>query len=114
MSESSSTENAVRGERNATAVHRAPSVQSRISSVLAIGLMSVLGLGMLTWYYASAITRQSRARQSAQALSTNRAQGDAPLPSLGRIDPPPPPQSAVDSTPLASLDPGSSDRKSVV
>ena len=43
---------------------------------------------MLTWYYANALTRQSRARQSAQASSLNRAQGDMPLPSLGRIDPP--------------------------
>ena len=84
-------ESSVRGERDATAVNRAPSVQSRISSVLAIGLMSVLGLGMLTWYYANAMTRQSRARQSAQTMSTSRAQGDMPLPSLGRIDPPPPP-----------------------
>jgi type IV secretion system protein VirB10 len=50
--------------------------------------MSVLGLGMLTWYYANAMTRQSRARQSAQALSTSRAQGEMPLPSLGRIDAP--------------------------
>jgi type IV secretion system protein VirB10 len=74
-------------------------MQSRISSVLAIGLMSVLGLGMLTWYYAHAITRQSRARQSAQTLSANRAQGEMPLPSLGRIDPPTPP-SAFDTAPL--------------
>ena len=58
-----STEDSVRGERDVTSVKRAPSVQARISSVLAIGLMSALGLGMLTWYYASAITRQSRARQ---------------------------------------------------
>jgi type IV secretion system protein VirB10 len=65
-------------------------MQSRISNLLAIGLMSILGLGMLTWYYAHAMTRQSRARQSAQTLSTNRAQGEMPLPSLGRIDPPPP------------------------
>jgi type IV secretion system protein VirB10 len=105
MSEPDSTENTVLGERNAAAVHRAPSVQSRISSVLAIGLMSILGLGMLTWYYASAITRQSRARQSAQTASTNRAQGDAPLPSLGRIDPPPPPRSAFESAPLPPSDP---------
>jgi type IV secretion system protein VirB10 len=105
MSEPASAENRVRGERNATAVNRAPSVQSRISSVLAVGLMSILGLGMLTWYYASAITRQSRARQSAQAVSSNRAQGDAPLPSLGRIDPPPPPRSAFDSAPLPPPDP---------
>ena len=64
-------------------------MQSRISSVLAIGLMSVLGLGaphlVLRQY---AMTRQSRARSRARkALSTNRAQGDMPLPSLGRIDP---------------------------
>jgi type IV secretion system protein VirB10 len=100
-----STENSVRGERDATPVIRAPSVQSRISSILAIGLMSVLGLGMLTWYYANAITRQSRARQSAQTLSTNRAQGDAPLPSLGRIDPPPPPPPVFDTALLPPPDP---------
>ncbi len=88
MSEQESGVNDVRGERDATAVHRVSSVQSRISSVLAIGLMSVLGMGMLTWYYANAVARQSRARQSAQALSTSRAQGEMPLPSLGRIDAP--------------------------
>jgi type IV secretion system protein VirB10 len=90
MSEDESGAHEVRGERDATAVHRAASVQSRISSLLAIGLMSVLGLGMLTWYYANAMTRQSRARQSAKALSTSRAQGEMPLPSLGRIDAPAP------------------------
>jgi len=106
MSETGSAENEVRGERDATLVDRAPSVQSRISSALAIGLMSVLGLAMLTWYYANAITRQSRARQSAQTLSTSRAQGEAPLPSLGRIDPPPP--SAFDAAPLLPPDPATS------
>ncbi|MEP6886506.1 MAG: type IV secretion system protein VirB10 [Gammaproteobacteria bacterium] len=90
MSELESEVNEVRGERDGTAVHRSVSVQSRISSLLAIGLMSVLGLGMLTWYYANAMTRQNRARQSAQALSTSRAQGEMPLQSLGRIDPPAP------------------------
>jgi type IV secretion system protein VirB10 len=105
MSEQDPGRNSVRGERDATPVNRAPSVQSRISSLLAIGLMSVLGLGMLTWYYANAITRQSRARQSAQSLSTNRAQGEMTLPTLGRIDPPPqsPPTlapPAVDMPPL--------------
>jgi type IV secretion system protein VirB10 len=104
MSELESPGNTVRGERDATAVNRAPSVQSRISSVLAIGLMSVLGVGMLTWYYANAIGRQSRARQSAQTLATNRARGEMPLPSLGRIDAPPPstPPSAFDTAPLPS------------
>ena len=93
----------VSGERDMTAVNRAPTVQSRVSSVLAIGLMSLLGLGMLIWYYANTITRQSRARQHAQTASINRAQGDMPLPSLGRIDPPPPPPPAptLDSEPWA-------------
>jgi type IV secretion system protein VirB10 len=79
----------VRGERDGTTLRQPPSVQSRVSNVLAVSLMSVLGLGMLTWYYANAMTRQSRARQSVQAASARRAQGDMPLPSLGRIDPPP-------------------------
>jgi type IV secretion system protein VirB10 len=79
----------VRGERDGATLRQPPSVQSRVSNVLAISLMSVLGLGMLTWYYANAMTRQSRARQSVQAASARRAQGDMPLPSLGRIDPPP-------------------------
>jgi type IV secretion system protein VirB10 len=102
MSGMDSSANGVRGERDTTAVRGAPSIQSRVSNILAIGLMSLLGLGMLTWYYANAITRQSRARQSAQALSTHRAQGEMPLPSLGRIDPPvpvPAPAPAFDSAP---------------
>jgi type IV secretion system protein VirB10 len=78
----------VQGERDSTTVSSAPSVQSRVSNVLAIGLMSILGLGMLTWYYASAMTRQSRTLQMAQNLSTKKASGDMPLPSIGRIDPP--------------------------
>jgi len=110
MSRFDSSVNAVRGERDATAVNRPPSIQSRISNLLAVGLMSLLGLGMLIWYYANTITRQSRARQHAQAASINRAQGDMPLPSLGRIDPPPlpPPAPALDSTPWAPPDSPSS------
>jgi type IV secretion system protein VirB10 len=90
MSDADPGHDEVRGERDETSVNRRSSMQSRISNLLAIGLMSILGLGMLTWYYAHAIARQSRARQSAQTLATNRAQGEMPLPSLGRIDPPSP------------------------
>jgi type IV secretion system protein VirB10 len=94
---------AVQGERdNATVIH-APSVQSRVSNVLAIALMSILGLGMLTWYYANAMTRQSKARQVAQSQSSKRVQGETPLPSLGRIDPPTPAAAAVPAQiPLAA------------
>jgi type IV secretion system protein VirB10 len=87
---------AVQGERGAATVNRASSVQSRISSILAIGLMSALGLGMLTWYYANAVTRQNRAWQSARDLSTSRAQAEMPLPSLGRIDSPAPTPAIVE------------------
>ena len=88
MSETDPAVHSLRGERDESEVRRSRSVQSRLGSVLAVGLMSVLGVGMLTWYYAGAITRPARARQSAQAASMSRVQGDMPLPSLGRIDPP--------------------------
>jgi type IV secretion system protein VirB10 len=94
----------VSGERDNTAITGAPSVQSRVSNVLAIGLMSVLGLGMLTWYYASAMTRQSRARQALQTAATQHVQAEMPLPSLGRIELPPPQPQAVDRPPLQPQD----------
>ena len=99
MKDQESEDSSVRGERGGATLAQAPSMQSRISNFLAIGLMSILGLGMLTWYYAYAMTRQGRARETAQASSAKRAQsGDLPLPSLGRIDPPAaekPPQDAA-------------------
>jgi type IV secretion system protein VirB10 len=114
MKDPESEDSPVRGERGSATLAQAPSVQSRISNFLAIGLMSILGLGMLTWYYAHAMTRQSRARETALASSAKRAQsGDLPLPSLGRIDPPvaekPSPQdsaqqaSALLATPLREI-----------
>jgi type IV secretion system protein VirB10 len=108
VSEMQDEPNRVIGERAATAVDRSVSLQSRTSNILAIGLMSVVGLGMLTWYYANAMTRQTRARQDAQTLSRSRAQGEMPLPSLGRIDPPVPPgvfergQSSVSALPSSA------------
>src|SRR6185437_14852044 len=54
----------VAGERGIPSVNRARSIQSRVSSLLAIGLMMTLGLGFLTWYYARILTRPSRALES--------------------------------------------------
>ncbi len=62
MSGMESENEPVRGERGTTVVDRAASMQSRLSSVLAVGLMTVLGLGLLIWYYANALTRPARAR----------------------------------------------------
>jgi type IV secretion system protein VirB10 len=78
----------VSGERTAALVDAGRSVQARLSSLLAAGLMITLGLAALTWYYAHALTRQSRSRQVAQSTAVSRAQGEMPLPSLGRIEPP--------------------------
>ena len=81
-------EEAVRGERTTAIVHAARSAQSRVSSLLAAGLMITLGLAALGWYYGHALTRVTRARQQAQSVATTRAQGEMSLPSLGRIEPP--------------------------
>jgi type IV secretion system protein VirB10 len=98
MSSDEAAPNQVQGERGTTLVNRAVSVQSRLSSILAVTLMSALGLGSLTWYYAASMTRQGRARQSAQSASAGHAQGETVLPSLGRIDPPlPPPPLTLES-----------------
>ncbi len=77
----------MRGERSTALVGAARSLQSRASSVFACALMITLGVGALSWYYAHALTRQTHARQAAQATSASRAQGEMPLPALGPIEP---------------------------
>jgi len=79
---------AVRGERAAALVSAAPSIQARVSNFLAAGLMIVLGVGALTWYYAHALGTQSQARRAAQSTAAKRAQGEMALPALGPIAPP--------------------------
>ena len=80
----------VLGERSVASVNTARSLQSRVSNVLAMGLMSTLGLGLLGWYYAHTWTGQRQAKQAAQSASRNQAAGEMALPSLGKIDPPAP------------------------
>lgn len=92
----------VPGERGIPSINRERSLQSRLSSVLALTLMSLLGGGLLIWYYAHALTRQAQAQKTLQARSSARAQGDVPLPPLGPLSPPtPPPHPAETSTSLA-------------
>ena len=86
--EPESADESIPGERTVSSLGRARSLQSRVSSVLAVGIMSALGLGLLTWYYAGALSRPSRAARSAQLASKNRAQGEMALPPLGHIEPP--------------------------
>ena len=78
----------VAGERGIASVNAARSLQSRVSNLLAMGLMSTLGLGLLGWYYVHTFARQTDAKRVAQTASRNQAAGEMPLPSLGKIDPP--------------------------
>jgi type IV secretion system protein VirB10 len=91
----------VAGERATTLVTRSVSMQSRLSNVLAVSLMTVLGLGALIWYYANNASRQMRIRSSVQSTAAKHAAGDTVLPSLGRIDPPLPSLSRALDAPLA-------------
>jgi type IV secretion system protein VirB10 len=80
-------EGTVRGERGAASIDRARSLQSRVSSIMACGLMIILGAGLLTWYYSNAFSRQARARQAAKVAASTRAQSEMSLPALGHIEP---------------------------
>ena len=83
------------GERTIASVNQARSLQSRVSNILAIGLMSTLGLGLLAWYYIHTFTHRTEVKRAAQAASRSQAAGEMPLPSLGRIDPPAPAVASV-------------------
>ena len=78
----------VAGERGISSINRARPLQSRITNVLAMGLMSALGLGLLGWYYAHTFAMQSQARRTAQKAATQQVAGNTPLPPLGPITPP--------------------------
>jgi type IV secretion system protein VirB10 len=82
------TEEAIAGDRGIPSINRARSIQSRTSSVLAIALMTALGLGLLSWYYAKALNRPVQAQHAAQAAAKTRAQGEMALPPLGPIESP--------------------------
>jgi len=95
----------VAGERGVASISGMRSLQARLSNVLAMGLMSVLAIGFLAWYYTQTFARQSRTEAAAESRTKQQAKGEMALPPLGRVDPPvvekvlgPPPES-----PLASL-----------
>jgi type IV secretion system protein VirB10 len=73
------------GERGTSALHRARSLQSRASQVLALSLMGALAVGLLGWYYVHTFAARGTAQRTAQTASRSQAAGDAPLPSLGPI-----------------------------
>ena len=82
------SEETLPGDRGIPSVNRARSMQSRVTSVLAISLMTLLGAGLLTWYYTRALSRPAAAQRMALVSAKNRAQGEMALPSLGPIQAP--------------------------
>ena len=78
----------VPGERGIASVNQHRSLQSRISNLMAMGLMGAMGLGLLGWYYSQTYAHQREAKDQAQSATRTKAQGDLPLPSIGRVDPP--------------------------
>ena len=59
----------IEGERATSAVRRPPSLQSRLSNLLAFGLMATSGSGYSVWYYANVVgadRARGRRRSSAQ------------------------------------------------
>jgi type IV secretion system protein VirB10 len=95
LDQSAASTQTVQGERSTPVVNAIRSIQSRISSFLAAGLMIALGVGGLSWYYANALNRQSRAREAAANVAVNKAQGEAALPPLGSVEAPHVPALAV-------------------
>ncbi len=93
------------GERGLPAVRSATSLHSRLSNVLALGLMLAMGAIVLVGYYAHMAQRQSQARQKAQTAAASRAQSEMPLPSLGPVAP----AAAAAMVPVASVEPSGAD-----
>jgi type IV secretion system protein VirB10 len=79
---------AIEGERAASVVRRPPSLQTRLSNLLAFGLMATIALGLLGWYYAS--VGSGRARSAPTASVAENASAEIALRPLGRVDPPAP------------------------
>jgi type IV secretion system protein VirB10 len=107
---STESEDVIPGDRGIPSINRGRTLQSRVSSALAIALMSALGLGLLTWYYARTLTRPAQAQHAAQAAVKSRAQGEMALPSLGPIvsplvpkEPPPAPAPAPEPTTMERI-----------
>jgi type IV secretion system protein VirB10 len=95
----------VEGERGVSMLSRARSMQSRAGNMLALGFITILGVGLLVWYYTNAFARNKHIQEATLAAAKNRAQSEMRLPALGPIDTGAPRNAAAQdpvSTPSAS------------
>lgn len=95
----------VQGERAISSVNRERSIQSRISSSLALGTIVLLGAGFLFWYYNTQYTRSHDAEEATKKANAARAAGEMKVPPLGRVDPPRPAQNGSPSPTDPTLQP---------
>ncbi|MGH8297101.1 MAG: type IV secretion system protein VirB10 [Steroidobacteraceae bacterium] len=75
----------IRGERAAPIVSGARSLQSRMSSLLAAGLMTSVGAAMLAWYYAEALSHPAATPARAHAPVLESAGEGMTLPPFGPL-----------------------------
>ncbi|WP_116811724.1 type IV secretion system protein VirB10 [Steroidobacter cummioxidans] len=78
----------VDGERGVASIHGTHSLQSRLSNFLAGGLMGLIALGFLAWYYSQTFANRSRSTSTQTSTMKAQLQGEMALPPLGRVDPP--------------------------
>jgi type IV secretion system protein VirB10 len=95
----------VRGERAIPSVNRERSIQSRVSSSLAIATIVLLGAGFLFWYYSTQYSKTHDVEEAARKAAAARASGEMKVPPLGRVDPPRPAQGATPAALSSSLPP---------
>jgi type IV secretion system protein VirB10 len=76
----------IAGDRGIPSINRARTMQARLSTAATLVLICVVGFGLLTWYYARALSRPAQAQHAAQAAAKGKAQGEMALPPLGHID----------------------------
>lgn len=92
----------VHGERSGFIASRARSLQSRMTSLLAAGLMSSVGAGMLAWYYAEALSRPAPAPMPTQVAVPESAGAGMTLPTFEALAATPVPRFAGSSDSLPS------------
>lgn len=99
----SPTHAGVIGERDIPSVNRERSIQSRVSTGLALLVMLLLGGAFLAWYYTTQLSRHRDAQDAAKRAGQARAAGEMKVPPLGRVEPPQPP-SPPDNRAIAVAD----------
>lgn len=81
-------EEVVRGERGIPSVNRERSIHARVTHALTIGVMVVLGVSFLSWYYATTFKRRADEEQRVKDTAASRAAGEMKLPPLAPVEAP--------------------------